>query len=79
MKLVFKKKQIYRYSQPQDGWSVIGVVTNSTKGHITFRDLILEQGNVEIMKTYRLELPLSFKSPKFELLGTLDDFPEYTL
>jgi len=72
----FKKDQIYRYSQ--EDWVIIGVVISATTNRVTFEDLSVE-GDIPLMSRYQQTLPLSFKNPKYELLGIKDDFPEYFL
>ena len=76
MKQEFKKDQIYKYSQPE--WWIIGVVISVTSNRVTFEDLI-GVGNIPLMSRYQQILPLSFKNPKYELLGTKDEHPEYFL
>lgn len=72
----FIKNQVYKYSQ--EDWSVIGVVISTSKTKVTFQDLVVD-GRVDSMHRWKQYLPLSFKSPKFQLLGTIEDFPEYRL
>ncbi len=76
MTVNFKKDEIYRYSN--DDWWAIGIVLSANKKMIVFKDFVTN-GKVDVLNRWDQPLPLSFKSPRYELLGTKVDFPEYFL
>ncbi len=74
--MIFKRDEIYKCSQID--WNAISVVISVHSGIVTFRDIEVH-GEIDKMNRWEQVLPISFKSPKYELIGTKETHPEFFL